>query len=175
MKSLWTVELEVIILLLHYRRKYTFWDIVLFFKKPPLTEDVIRNIIERAEIDMNNGLEGEIQLPDEETRLKLAQQYNLPEHRRIVLTFDGSLFEIKKPLDKLVQAENWCYKGYAARNVEFGVLANGLIGSIPPSTTGSTTDVTQTKFNQVWRILNPATEDSSFDKGYDGVQEYTNA
>ncbi len=92
-----------------------------------------------------------------------------------ILTFNGFLFEIRKPLDKLIQAENWCYKGYAARNVEFRVFANGLIGSIPPSTPGSTTDVTQTKYNQVWRILNPATEDSSFDKGYDGVQEYTNA
>ncbi len=171
----WTPELELIILFLYFRRKYTVWDIEIFFKNPYLTADVITHLISNSSIDLDKALEGEIRIPDEPERKKLAEKYNLPEHRRIVLTFDGSLFEVKKSLDKVVQAENSCYKGYQARNVEFGVLPNGEIGSLKPSAPGSVTDITNTKYNAVWRLLNPNTEDSSFDKGYDGIQEFTNA
>ncbi len=73
-----------------------------------MTADVITHLISNSSIDLDKALEGEKHIPDELERKKLAEKYNLPEHHRIVLTFDGSLFEVNKSLDKLVHVENWC-------------------------------------------------------------------
>lgn len=156
-KSPYSAQLCLVLLLLHFRRKWTPWDLYLYFH---LSTAIISAILEKTEVILDKALSPEIYLPDEATRLRLAQLYNLPEHKNIVMVFDGALFETKKSIDKTVQADNWCYKGYQARNVEFGVLVNGRIVYLGPSHPGGVNDIAQTKFNKAWMALNPATEKS---------------
>jgi hypothetical protein len=150
------------------------WDIVLFFQNPLVTVTVVEDIVNKAMIDLNVVLKGEITILDESGRRALAEKYNLPKHCNITMTFDGSLFQVKKSLDKIVQADNWGYKGFECRNVQFGVLADGRIGSLSDSGQGKQTDITEAKYQAVFKQLSE-TEDKSYDKGYDGIQVYTNA
>jgi hypothetical protein len=173
LKPHWTDELEIIILLLHYHRKYTPWDLHIFFRNPFLNQDVINRIIHNTELDIDAALLDEMSYHTEPERLALARRYNMEEHHKVTMTSDGGLVEIKKPLDKVVQEQNWCYKGYPARSVQFSCLVNGKLTLPPPSHPGSITDITQFKFNQVFAALNPATESMSLDKGFDGAQEIT--
>lgn len=124
--------------------------------------------------DMHNAIKGEIDMKDEAHRRSLAEKYNLSEHRDITMIFDGSLFQVKKSIDKLVQADNWGYKGYECRNVQFGILVDGSVASIPSSDQGKSPDITNAKYAGVYKQLAPS-ERGLYDKGYDGIQEYSNA
>jgi hypothetical protein len=53
----------------------------------------------------------------------------------------------------------------------FSYLASGRLLPPPPSHPGSITDIMQYKFNATYKLINPATEENSLDKGFEGAQD----